>query len=213
MTERASSDATPAPHRAERSGHGDLAASLVLIFPLLLAYEVGVLFAGQRQRRRRRDPRALRLARQSRRATCCSHVAFAVGFLLWIRRGRRWATLSLDVAAPVILEAAIYALTLGAVGALIVEQAARARAHRRLAGRRALGAGVHEELVFRLGADGGLVALLARAGVDRRVVDRRRDRRCRACVFAAAHHLGAYGEPWTAHAFALPLRRGLRVRR
>ncbi len=28
------------------TGHGDVGASLVLIFPLLLAYEVGVLFAG-----------------------------------------------------------------------------------------------------------------------------------------------------------------------
>ena len=30
-----------------RGGHGDLGASLVLIFPLLLAYEIGVLFAGR----------------------------------------------------------------------------------------------------------------------------------------------------------------------
>ncbi len=29
------------------AGHGDLASSLVLIFPLLLIYEIGVLFAGR----------------------------------------------------------------------------------------------------------------------------------------------------------------------
>ena len=29
-----------------QTGHGDLEASLVLIFPVLLAYEIGVLFTG-----------------------------------------------------------------------------------------------------------------------------------------------------------------------
>src|SRR5690606_26510975 len=105
-----------------------------------------------------------------------------------------------DVAAPVILEAAIYALTLGALGALVVEK---------LLGLgltmgsliSALGAGVHEELVFRLGAFAGLVALLARTRLPRRVsilialaVS--------SALFAAAHHVGVHGEPFTAHAFA-----------
>ena len=36
----------PAPPIAIWAGRGDLGASLVLIFPLLLAYEVGVVFAG-----------------------------------------------------------------------------------------------------------------------------------------------------------------------
>ncbi len=31
----------------KRTGHGDLASSLVLIFPLLLIYEIGVLFSGR----------------------------------------------------------------------------------------------------------------------------------------------------------------------
>ena len=34
-------------HHATTTGHGDLGSSLVLIFPLLLAYEIGVLFAGR----------------------------------------------------------------------------------------------------------------------------------------------------------------------
>src|SRR5213076_3588414 len=33
--------------RSPCTGRGDVAASLVLIFPLLLAYEIGVLFAGR----------------------------------------------------------------------------------------------------------------------------------------------------------------------
>ena len=128
------------------------------------------------------------------------HALFAVGFLLWLRRDRRWTTLTLEIAAPVILEAAIYALTLGALGALIVE---------RLLGLgltgdsviSALGAGVHEELVFRLGAMAGLVALLSRTAIDRRISIAFAVF-ASAAVFAAAHHVGIRGEPFTAHAFA-----------
>ncbi|MBA3458385.1 MAG: CPBP family intramembrane metalloprotease [Deltaproteobacteria bacterium] len=181
------------------AGHGDLAASFVLIFPLLLAYEIGVLFAGHVNGA---DvvTRALYDAVGGRAVYLLVHVLFAVGFLVWVRRDGRWRTLSLDVAAPVILEAAIYALTLGALGSLIVEKLLGLG----LTGGSlvsALGAGVHEELVFRLGVMGGLVALLARSSLDRRVAI------AIALVvstvlFAAAHHIGTYGEPFTLHAFA-----------
>jgi hypothetical protein len=180
-------------------GHGDLAASLVLIFPLLLAYEIGVLFAGTVNGA---DvvTRALYTAVGSRGAYLLVHALFAVGFLVWIRRDGRWRTLSLDVAAPVILEAAIYALTLGALGALVVEKLLGLGL---TAGSliSAIGAGVHEELVFRLGAFAGLVALLARTRLPRRasIV---LALLASAALFAAAHHAGVHGEPFTAHAFA-----------
>jgi hypothetical protein len=187
-----------APTAGPMSGHGDVAASLVLIFPLLLAYEIGVLFVG-RVNGADVVTRALYSALGSRGVYLLFHVVFALAFLVWIRRGQRWATLSLDVAAPVILEAAIYALTLGAVGTLVVDRLLGFGTTGSIVS--ALGAGVHEELVFRLGAMAGLVALLTRANVSRRlavvialVVS--------AVVFSAAHHIGVYGEPWTAHAFA-----------
>jgi membrane protease YdiL (CAAX protease family) len=98
----------------------------------------------------------------------------------------------------VILEAAIYALTLGALITIVLD---------RLLGLgvdgssvvAALGAGVHEELVFRLGLFAGFVALLS--GLERRfavglaLVTS-------SLLFAAAHHLGVHGEPFTLHAFA-----------
>ncbi len=181
------------------TGHGDLAASLVLIFPLLLTYEVGVLFAGHVNGA---DvvTRSLYGAVGSRGGYLLVHAVFALAFLLWVRRDRRWTTLSVEVAAPVILEAAVYALTLGAVGALIVE---------RLLGLgitgseivSALGAGVHEELVFRLGAMAGLVALLSRCSFDRRIAVALALAGS-AVLFAAAHHIGSHGEVFTAHAFA-----------
>ena len=184
-------------------GHGDLAASLVLVFPLLLAYEVGVLFAGSVNGAD--VVTRLLFAALGRPAYLALHALIAIGFLLWIRRGRRWTTLRLDVVAPVILEAALYALTLGALISLILD---------RVLGLGlssasvidALGAGVHEELVFRLALLGGLVALAEGAPAPARA-RRRRLAVAGALVassvaFSVAHHVGAYGEPWTAHAVA-----------
>jgi hypothetical protein len=177
------------------TGHGDLEASLVLIFPVLLAYEIGVLFAGNVSGA---DvvTRALYVTLGSKALYLLVHAAIALLFLLWIRRGNRWGTLRMEVALPVVLEAAIYAFTLGAAISLVLSH---------LLGLgltpgstiSALGAGVHEELVFRLGLLAGIVSLL-------------RERRgafpialvISSLLFAGAHHLGAHGEPFTAHAFA-----------
>jgi hypothetical protein len=182
-------------------GHGDLAASLVLIVPLLLVYQIGVLFAGSVNGAD--VVTRLLFAALGRPAYLALHALIAAGFLLWIRRGRRWATLRLDIVAPVVLEAALYALALGAVISAVLDRVLGLG----LTGASvidAFGAGVHEELVFRLALFGGLVALAAGApslaGRPRLAV---------ACAlaassvaFAAAHHIGPYGEPWTAHALA-----------
>lgn len=182
-------------------GHGDLGASLVLVFPLLLAYEVGVLFAGSVNGAD--VVTRLLFAALGRPAYLALHALIAAGFLLWLRRGDRRATLRLEIAAPVILEAALYALTLGALLSLILDRvlglglsSASVIA--------ALGAGVHEELVFRLALFGGLAALLAGspalAGRPRLALAAALA--ASSVAFSLAHHLGAHGEPWTAHAFA-----------
>jgi len=182
-------------------GRGDLGASLVLIFPLLLLYEIGVLFAGQ-VNGADLVTRAVFAIAGSRTAYLAIYAAIAAGFLIWIRHARRWDTLRLELAGPVILEAALYALTLGALVSLIVDH---------LFGRMlglgltapslisAIGAGVHEELVFRLALIAGLVAVSERLGRGLAIA---LAIAVSSLAFAAAHHLGAHGEPWTAHAFA-----------
>ena len=178
-------------------GHGDLGASLVLIFPLILIYEIGVLFAG-RVNGADLVTRAVYSAAGSRTTYLVIYAIIAVAFLLWIRQTRRWGTLRLEVSGPVVLESALYALTLGAFVTLIID---------RLLGLgltgasviSAIGAGVHEELVFRLALIVALVALARplgrRLGVVLAIA-------VSSFVFAWAHHLGAHGEPWTVHAFA-----------
>jgi hypothetical protein len=193
------------PRRSARpsglAGRGDLGASLVLIFPLLLIYEVGVLFAGQ-VNGADLVTRAMFSVAGSRTAYLVLYAALSVGFLIWIRHTRRSDTLGLALAGPVLLEAALYALSLGALVTLIVD---------RLLGLgptaasviSAIGAGVHEELVFRLALIAGLIALSRRLAAplgDR--LDVAIAIAASSVVFAAAHHIGRLGEPWTAHAFA-----------
>jgi hypothetical protein len=187
------------------TGRGDLGASLVLIFPLLLVYEIGALFAGQ-VNGADLVTRAVFAAAGSRTAYLAIYTAIAAGFLIWIRHTRRGDTLGLALAGPVLLEAALYALSLGALVSLIVDRmlglgltAASVIS--------AIGAGVHEELVFRLALIAGLIALVR--GLGRRPGGPIGGRltvalaiAVSALVFAAAHHVGRLGEPWTAHAFA-----------
>src|ERR1700690_3229504 len=104
------------------TGHGDLSASLVLVFPVLLAYEIGVLFAG-RVNGADVVTRALYATLGSRTLYLLVHAAIAAMFLVWIRRAKRWDTLRLEIVAPVVLEALIYALTLGAAITLVLSKA------------------------------------------------------------------------------------------
>jgi hypothetical protein len=201
MTRAAASRPARARPPSDLTGRGDLGASLVQIFPLLLAYEIGVLFAG-RVNGADLVTRAMFAAAGSRTAYLALYGAIAAGFLLWIRATRRWGTLRLALIGPVVLEAALYALTLGALVSLVVDHLFGHMLGLGLTAPSvisALGAGVHEELVFRLGLIAGLIALTRpiapRAAVAVAII-------ASSLLFAAAHHLGAHGEPWATHAFA-----------
>jgi hypothetical protein len=181
--------------RVTWAGHGDLGASLVLIFPLLLAYEVGVLFAG-RVNGADVVTRLLYVALGDRTLYLLVHAAVALGFLVWIRKEKRWGTLRIDVALPMILEAAIYAMTLGALITLVLDKLLGLGVDKDSV-ISALGAGVHEEVVFRLGLFAGLASLL-------------RDQKLAlpfslvvsSLLFAGAHHIGVHGEAFSVHVFA-----------
>ncbi|MBX3156969.1 MAG: CPBP family intramembrane metalloprotease [Deltaproteobacteria bacterium] len=181
-------------------GRGELAASLVMIFPALLAYQVGVLFTGHVNGA---DvvTRAL-YAALGGRGYLILHACVAAGFIVWLRRDGRTSTLRADVLGPVLLEAALYALTLGAAIEIVLT---------RLLGLgitggqviNALGAGVHEELVFRLLWFGGLVYLARRwfPGAAPRLVWLA-ILVASSVAFSAAHHAGPLGEPFSMHVFA-----------
>lgn len=188
------------------TGHGDLEASLVLVFPVLLAYEIGVLFAG-RVNGADVVTRALYATLGSRTLYLLLHAVLAALFLVWIRGAKRWDSLRLEIVAPVVLEALIYALTLGAAITLVMSHMLGMA----IGGSTvvsALGAGVHEELVFRLGLLAGMVTFLRGGGTDRRIAVLIAFA-LSAPLFALAHHAGANGEPFTWHVFAFRTFAGL----
>ncbi|HEY6032765.1 MAG TPA: CPBP family intramembrane glutamic endopeptidase [Kofleriaceae bacterium] len=187
------------------AGHGDLEASLVLVFPVLLAYEIGVLFAG-RVNGADVVTRALYATLGSRTLYLLVHAVLAALFLVWIRGAKRWDTLRLEIVAPVVLEALIYALTLGAAITLVLNHLLGMGTGSSVVS--ALGAGVHEELVFRLGLLAGMVTFLRGGGTDRRIAVLIAFA-CSAPLFALAHHAGANGEPFTWHAFVFRTFAGL----
>jgi len=193
---------------------GDLPTSLLFIFPLYLVYEMGVVFS----------PNSLNgvdfvtewvymALGYDRMLYFWVHAGLAavfVGVLLYMRRTR---TFSISSWLPLVLESAIYALTLGTAILLVMDKAlgfwlATALSDLGQSVIVSFGAGVHEELIFRLGLLGGGTAVLLRAGVPNwlafvlaLVVS--------SAVFSLAHHLGPTGDPWEMFRFIYRLLAGL----
>ncbi len=183
--------------RVRWSGHGDLGASLALVFPLVLAYGVGALLAGTINAVDVPSRALWHGCGHQRTTYLLVYAALAAGFLIWLGRSGRRTALSLEVAAPVVMEAAIYGLTLAAVIDLVLTRALGLGAGGDAVA--ALGAGIHEELLFRLGGFAGGAALLRRAAVPPRLAWLVAFAGS-ALLFAAAHHWA--GEPWDQRAFA-----------
>jgi hypothetical protein len=201
--------------RTSAFGRGDLVASLVLVFPLFVAYEIGVLFSSTVNGVDVITRVVYAACGRDRALYLLVHVTLAAAYLVWLRAQRRDRTLAMDVVGPLLVEASLYALSLGLVLPLVLAQAHLAIA---AAGAAApigsvtrggatgdaivisLGAGVHEELVFRLGIMAGGIALLRRTELSPRAAFF--VALCgSALLFSLAHHLGAYGEPFHLHAF------------
>jgi membrane protease YdiL (CAAX protease family) len=164
-----------------------------------LLYEVGILFTDVRNGADLLTDTVVRWT---------GPLPFVLGLLgaylalvLWLRR--RGERVDFGTLLPVLLESGIYALTMGTLIVFVMLDVlhvnprlavpAAGPATRLLM---SVGAGVHEELVFRLLLVGGGAALLEKAGGMRRwkavvlaVV-------ASSLLFSGAHHVGTFGEPW-----------------
>lgn len=195
----------PAPTAASSLGRGDVAASLVLVFPLLLAYQLAILVTPAVAVT---DPvsRALYSLCGGRAGYLLAQAVIAGGFLYWLHATGRARLLALAVVAPVALESALLALLLWLGLPILVHQVLGLGVGTSLIS--ALGAGVYEELVFRGLLLGGIVRVARAAGVAPRLVPTLAISLA-ALAFAAAHHLGAAGDAWVASAFAFRALAGL----
>jgi len=185
-------------------GGGDFSTALVFVFPLLLAYEIGVLFSDSLNGVDFVTRGLIALAGGSRMTYLLIHLALVVAYLLAILVLRHHRRLDLGTFLPMILESAIYALTLGSVIVFVMEGLVGLSRSLSIApalelGRvgqlvvTSLGAGVHEELVFRLFLFGGLAALLHGLGF-RRALAVVVALAASAGLFSLAHHVGPLGE-------------------
>lgn len=186
-------------------GRGDLPASLVIIFPLFLCYQLAIVVVPSVVAT---DPisRLLYSLCGGRTGYLLSQAAIAFGFLWWLHRSGRRRTLSLPVIAPVVLEAIAIAAVLWLLLPLLVHDLFGLGLGTSIAS--ALGAGLYEELTFRLLVTGGAFYVALALGLGRReaavfaVL-------LGALAFAAAHHLGAAGEPFSPAAFCFRALAGL----
>lgn len=199
-----SSSAAP---RAEGGlGYGQVPSSLLLIFPLWIGYELGLLLTPASNGVDFVSQLIFQVVRQDAQHYLYAHLALGAVFLALLALLWRRGALALEEVTPMLLESLIYALTLGsfiiflmdrlmglellAVGAPRIGNALVV----------SLGAGVHEELVFRLGAMG-----LGGLALGRALPSRRLAILCAALLssllFALAHHQGAAGDVYELSVF------------
>ena len=185
--------------------NADLTTSLLLVVPLFVFYELGVIFTKTLNGADLVTVALLRLLGQ--RVFVAAHCALlaavlAVGAYLVFKR-----RIALRSLLSILAESTLYAVSMGTVIVLVMTRllgvdprlVQQRPVHPQGLGERlivAAGAGVHEELVFRLGL------LNALAFFGRRVL---RWPSLPAflialllsgALFAGAHHVGKFGEPW-----------------
>jgi membrane protease YdiL (CAAX protease family) len=200
-----------------------LLTSLVLVFPLFLIYQIGVLFTlpvlnGA-------DFLTVFLFRNLGLSTG-SYLAYTfavtVGFAIAVAVLRHKQRFDPQLIVPVLVESAIYALTMGSLivfvmtrglgispqlagggGGFVAQQGLGTRIVM------SLGAGVYEETVFRLGILSGLVMLFDRVFGLRRWLAFVVALLLSSVLFSAMHHIPPYGDPLHAGIFTFRVLAGL----
>ena len=183
----------------------NLLTSLVLVFPLFLVYQFGVLFTLPMLNGA--DFLTVFLFRNlglSTGAYLAYTVAVAFAFVIAVALLRRKQKFDPKLIVPVFVESAIYALTMGSLIVFVMTRVLHVSP--RLAGGIAgqglgtrfvmsLGAGVWEETIFRLGIMTGLVMLLERVLGMGRWVAVALALVVSSVLFSAMHHIPPYGDP------------------
>jgi membrane protease YdiL (CAAX protease family) len=205
---RGSGGGTWAAVRKHLSGRVDPLTSAIFVFPIFLIYQLGIL-TGKGQNGV--DFVTSALIQLSERdlgnyliVLAASLVVYAAVLIILRKRGR----FNLNAFLPVVAESAFYALTMGTVILAIMSKMSSFVPGLSIFGGGpgpieiviiSAGAGIHEELIFRVVGMGGLSWLLSgmmgkrRAWLVALVVS--------SLVFSLAHHIGPAGESFTFAAF------------
>jgi hypothetical protein len=189
-----------------------LGSSALLTAPIVLLYEAGLLWIGDRGIRNAADALIDQgLAALGRTCALAVNLFVLLAFVGLAVRSRARRATPVGLLVPVLLESGLYACLLAPALAMLSRRLLSSPVTEDLLRGLvlSLGAGFYEELVFRLLAIGGLVALLRRAtgtvggwtsaallGVS-------------SLAFSLFHHVGAGSEPFTTGAFVMRFVAGL----
>ena len=189
-----------------RSNPQNLATGLILVFPLFLFYQLGVVFIYPMINGADFLTRFLfQNVGLSRSAYLGYTAAVAALYAISVLILRRRQQINLAIFVPVLLESAIYALTMGSLIVLVMTRvfgvnprlAAGGMGHEGFVTRvvMSVGAGFWEETTFRLGLLTGIVGLCERVIGMRRIVAILLAFALSSFVFSAVHHIPPYGDP------------------
>jgi len=202
----------------------DPLTSLLLVFPLFVIYQIGVLSMPSTYNGADLiTSHMLHLLHGNSGAYLAVNVVLALAFFVLVLVLRRNNSFDPRLFVPVLLESAIYALTMGSlicfvmidflhidpkllIGLSTQQSPERAGAAAKIV--LSLGAGVHEELVFRLIMVGGGVWLFERVFGLRRWFSIVLAFAISSVLFSAAHHVIG-GEPFHTGAFTYRILCGL----
>jgi hypothetical protein len=196
----------------------NLLTSLMLVFPLLIVYQVGVLHTLPQM-----NGADFITAFVFHHAGLKGYLVFVTAVVLafvvcavWLRRRQHFHPRTV---IPLLLESSIYALTMGGLISLIMVRFLHIEPPRMAAAKAAggpltnvimsVGAGVYEETVFRLGLFGGLVALFERLLGMRRLIAVVLGLALSSAAFSAVHHLGPLGDPLAVWIFVFRMLAGV----
>ena len=183
----------------------NLLTNLILIFPLLIVYQLGVLLTYPMLNG---ADFVSGLLFGQLRFTQPQYLFFVllvtVGFLATVVMLRRRQPFQTRIVVPIVLESTIYALTMGSLIVLVMTKVfgisprlAAAVEQQGILARvvMSLGAGVYEELVFRLGLLGGLFYVADRVFRWGKWPSLALALLLSSLAFSAAHHVPPYGDP------------------
>jgi len=195
----------------------NLLTSLMLVFPLLIVYQVGVLHTLPQL-----NGADFITSFVFHHAGLKGYLVFVAAVVLafvvcaiWLRRRQHFHPRTV---VPLLLESTIYALTMGGLISLIMIRFLHIDPPRMAAAKASgpltnlimsVGAGVYEETVFRLGMMGGLVALFERVIGMRRFFAVLLGLVLSSAAFSAVHHLGPLGDPLAVWIFVFRMLAGM----
>jgi hypothetical protein len=193
------------------------ALSIVSILPLVVAYHWGIIRSGYAERNMAEVWLVGPLRLVGLEAAHVLNVMLVLAFVAVILRSARSRSFSLVATVGIVAEAAFYATLLfkagPALAGLLDERASRVFFALSLRPYGpvllALGAGVYEELLFRLLLVGGGTWLLSRLFMWSKPVSMLVALVVSSLLFAAAHHLGPLGEPLESYSFVFRTTCGL----